>query len=279
MTAVRTPAAMSTEDAEGEEEAVPCSLLPDTFGTGPLGDVMRLPRNYTIMLSYLTDGERLQALLPTGLTVAGEPVVSFRFRRSEGIDWAESSCHVVAATVTVEATDAQGATVRGMHFLTGWEDDPVAAILGRELGGTVKLPGTVAFDDEVNGTSRMLLHHRGRPLIEGVFRRVRPFSEGELADLREVVREVSVVGFKALPSVDGRALGEHYTTEVPMRAEVDTAWFVDGDVTLYETTVETVHWHHRAIRSLRSLPLLEKRPGVLTTGALELYLNRARRLA
>jgi hypothetical protein len=204
--------------------------------------------------------------------------VSFRFRRSEEIDWCDSSCMVIMATTQVETEDTDGQTTSGMYVLIGWEDDPVAAILGRELGGTVKLPGVIEFDHQPAGTSRVLMHHRGTPLIELGFRRTRARSEDELAAMRTNLYS-KVIGYKGLPSVDGRTLGENYRTEVPVSNSVDAAWDLEGMVKLFETTVDEARWHHRAIQALRTLPVHEQLPGVLLTGAIELDLKNARRLS
>jgi acetoacetate decarboxylase len=266
--------------AVGQSEGTPrFAVLPDRFGPGLVGDVIRIPNNYTAVLPYSTDRSALEALLPAGMTVAGDPVVSFRFRRAEGIDWADGTSHFIGASAMVEVAGADGTRCRGMHFIIGWEDDAMATILGREIIGTVKLPASITFDHDVRGVDRCLLHHRGRPLLELVCRKTDEFAGSELEELRLSRREGWTIGYKALPSVDGTAVGEHYATAIPTRAELESAWVLDGDVTLYETTAATALWHHRAIQALRSLPLLGKLPGMLTVGVNSLDLAHARRLA
>jgi Acetoacetate decarboxylase (ADC) len=254
------------------------AVLPDTFGPGLLGDVIRIPNNYTAVLPYRTDKKALEALLPAGFAVAGEPLVTFRFRRAEGIDWADGTSHFIGASTTVEVVCADGTRCRGMHFIIGWEDDAMATILGREIVGTVKLPASITFDHQVRGIDRCLLHHRGRPLLELECRKTQQLTGAELDDLRTSRREGWTIGYKALPSVDGRTVGEHYATAIPMMGQVESAWGLDGDVRLFETTSATALWHHRAIRALQSLPLLDKLPGTLTIGVNSLDLTRARRL-
>jgi hypothetical protein len=78
------------------DAATACAVLPGSFGPGPLPAVIRIPGNYTITLRYRTDEQALQALLPLSLTVA-EPVISFRCRRAEGIEWADGTSHFAGA--------------------------------------------------------------------------------------------------------------------------------------------------------------------------------------
>lgn len=260
------------------DRAMGCAILPDTFGPGLLGGVIRIPNNYTAVLPYRTDEQALQALLPSGMTIAGEPIVAFRFRRAEGIDWADGTSHFVGATTTVEVACADGTRQRGMHFIIGWEDDAMAVILGREVAGTVKLPASITLDRDVRGTDRCLLHHHGRPLLEIACRKTSELKGAELEDLRAARRQGCTIGYKALPSVDGTTAGEHYATAIPTMAEVDSAWRAEGDVTLFATTPDTALWHHRAIQALRSLPLLERLPGMVTIGMNSLDLSHARRL-
>jgi acetoacetate decarboxylase len=259
------------------DAATACAVLPGSFGPGLLPAVIRIPGNYTITLRYRTDEQALQALLPLSLTVA-EPVISFRCRRAEGIEWADGTSHFAGAAVTVDVACADGTTLRGMHFLIGWEDDAMAVILGREVAGTVKLPASITFDRDLRGADRCLVHHRGRPLMEMACRKAGELTGTELADLRAAARDGCTIGYKGLPSVDGRTLGEQYATAIPAAAEVHSAWHADGEVTLSETAQETALWHHRAVSALRSLPLLEKLPGQVTLGVNELDLGRARRL-
>ena len=197
------------------DAATACAVLPDSFGPGPLPAVIRIPGNYTITLRYRTDD---QALLP-GRTVA-EPVVSFRCRRAEGIDWADGTSHFAGAAATVDVACADGTTLRGMHFLIGWEDDAMAVILGREVVGTVKLPASVTFDRGLRGADRCLVHHRGHPLMEMTRRKAGELTAGELAGLRAAARDGRTIGYKGLPLADGRTLGEQYATAIPTAAEV-----------------------------------------------------------
>lgn len=256
-----------------------CAVLPDTFGPGLLSDVIEIPNSYMAILPYRTSGDALQALLPPGLTVAGEPVVAFRFRRAEGIEWADGTSHFVGVSTAVEVACADGTRCQGMHFIIGWEDDPMVAILGREVAGTVKLPASITFDHDVRGTDRCLVHHRGTPLLEIACRKTSQLTGSEFEEVRAARRTGATIGYKGLPSVDGRTMGEHYPTHIPSAAEIESAWRVEGQVTLFETTPRTAGWHHRAISALCGLPLLESLPGTLTTGLNSLDLGRARRLA
>jgi hypothetical protein len=255
-----------------------CAVLPDTFGPGLLSEVIRIPNNYAAVLPYRTSADALQALLPPSLAVAGEPVVSFRFRRAEGIDWSDSTSHFAGVTVTVDASCADGTTCRGMYFLIGWEDDAMAVVLGREVAGTVKLPASITLDRHAHGGDRCLVHHRGSPLLQINCHKTAEISGDEFARLRAARREGCTIGYKGLPAVDGRALGERYLTAIPTTAEIDAAWQIAGEVTLFGTSAQAVHWHHRVIQALRSLPLLSALPGILTTGVNTLDLSQARRL-
>jgi hypothetical protein len=258
--------------------AHPCAVLPDTFGPGPLGEVIRIPNNYAAVLPYRTSGGALQALLPPGLAVAGEPVVSFRFRRAEGVDWSDATSHFAGATVTVDASCADGSTCRGMYFLIGWEDDAMAVVLGREVAGTVKLPASITVDCHSPGGEHCIVHHRGCPLLQISCRKTAAITGQELARLRASRREGCTIGYKGLPTVDGRALGERYLTAIPTTADIDAAWRIAGEVTVFSASAQFAPWHHRATRALRSLPLLEALPGTLTIGVNSLDLGRARRL-
>jgi acetoacetate decarboxylase len=254
------------------------AVLPDTFGQGLLQPVLRIPNNYIVMLPFRTDAAALQALLPDGLTVAAEPVVTFRFRRAQGIEWSDSTSHLLGATATVEAQRSTGPPRTGMHFIVCWEDDPMAVLLGREVAGTVKLPGEITLDrDRADGDS-CLLHYRGRPLVQIDSVLGRRLEDDELGRYREQRRHGCTIGFKSLPTVDGSDSSERHATVIPTVTEITSAWHVQGTVTLFETTPATARWHHRAVAALRSLPLHEPLAGLATLGENTLLLSDAERL-
>jgi hypothetical protein len=122
------------------------------------------------------------------------------------------------------------------------------------------------------------VHHRGFPLLQIYCRKTAAVTGQELARLQASRRKGCTIGYKGLPTMDGRALGERYLTAIPTTADIDAAWRITGEVTVFSTSAQHANWHHRATRALRSLPLLEALPGTLTIGVNSLDLGRARRL-
>lgn len=122
--------------------------MPATFGprTGPRqgpdgGKFANLdhPKATTISVSFLSDAARLQALLPEGFTLAGEPLVSVSASYTKDIEWLAGRGYNMLGVRIPATYKGKKDEVTGSFLCVLWENltDPI--ITGRDELGVPKI--------------------------------------------------------------------------------------------------------------------------------------------
>ena len=63
------------------------NVMPILVGDGPVLKTPVFPENLIISVSYLTEMDALEAMLPPGFRVDGDSIVSFVYRQSRDVAW------------------------------------------------------------------------------------------------------------------------------------------------------------------------------------------------
>lgn len=97
------------------------------------------PRNTCVEVSFLTDADALEALLPECFTLAGEPVVTVYAKYMTEIEWLAGRGYSVLGVSFPAAFDGEEDHVRGSFLTVLWENltDPI--LTGREELGFAKI--------------------------------------------------------------------------------------------------------------------------------------------
>ena len=147
---------------------------PRQIPAGKSVDHRRNPTRRTFGISYLVHRARLEALLPPGFSLWGDPVLTVDVTYMWGIDWLAGRGYNTFGVKFLASANANGETVHGTFLSVLWENlaDPI--ISGREELGFSKLYCEIPEPRA----------HAGRYSIRcgwlGHF-----FFEMELADLRD----------------------------------------------------------------------------------------------
>ena len=147
---------------------------PRQIPAGKSVDHRRNPTHRTFGISYLVHRARLEALLPPGFSLWGDPVLTVDVTYMWGIDWLAGRGYNTFGVKFPASANANGETVHGTFLSVLWENlaDPI--ISGREELGFSKLYCEIPEPRA----------HAGRYSIRcgwlGHF-----FFEMELADLRD----------------------------------------------------------------------------------------------
>ncbi|MBF6065189.1 acetoacetate decarboxylase family protein [Nocardia terpenica] len=251
-------------------------LIPNP--TGPVPGVARFPRELIFTLAYLTDKAALAGLLPEGFEPADPPMVQFRYRFSDRLDWALNSSHdAVGVSVPCRITHA-GRAYEGVHWLALWENDFTAVILGREVFGVAKLGADIHHQSHTDGEHRAMLSEAGRPLIELRFRTGQQLHGTELDELRRRGAANHVLGYKQIPNARNDGIIMAHPTIYRHTVTIDRAWDGDGEVIVHQPDPAVHVGSAPLITSIRALPLLQPLAAVLTTGSAELDMATGREL-
>jgi hypothetical protein len=255
------------------------NLMPHMVGHAPVMRTAFFPDNLIFRASYVTDRKALQSMLPPGVSVSGEPVITFMYRHSRSLDWvlggelnAVGAC--VAASFTGEKESASGTY---WPFL--WESDPMAVILGREIFGAPKLHATINNPHVIGGVWRQYVSEAGRPLLELEWRKSKPIEGDELQRLQRQGSQACVLGWKHIPTADLRSAVVSRATLVPSPSRITHAWRAEGEIKVHQVGRHTNFWTSAVMHALNSLPLLECLGAVLTEGSVEHRVAEGRDLA
>lgn len=109
------------------------------------------PRSRSAELSFATDADRLQALLPPGFALDGEPRVVLRLTELSDLAWLAGRGYAMLGVHIPAAFHGRRDRARGLFLAVLWENlaDPI--ISGREELGYAKLPADIVparWDDD-----------------------------------------------------------------------------------------------------------------------------------
>jgi len=218
------------------------------------------PKRTLVSLSFLSDPERLDAILPPGFTVEGEPVVTIEIQYLTELEWlAGRGYNTIGVKFPARFRGRRDEAV-GSFLAILWENlaDPI--ISGRDELGFSKLYCEIP--------SPIIL--RGRHSYRGLWLEHK-FLDVELWDLTEDalpasppgVRNDGILHYKYIPST--QSWGEAdvaYAALTPgtgSKATIKRAWRGQGRHTFYRSTWEQLPTMFHIVNALRDLPVLENR--------------------
>jgi hypothetical protein len=210
---------------------------------------------------FLTDVSRLDALLPPGFSVEGEPVVTVEFHYLTRLEWlAGRGYNFVAVSFPARFRGRRSEAV-GPFVAILWENRADCCITGREEVGVSKIFADIYPPSVLNGEHHYLATTDGHP-----------FLNLTLANIEEAPPP-------SPPQVDG-ALHYYYIPKFgrPGEAEVQHAVLTPplpgaqrvvryqsarGTVSFKRATFEQAPTQFMVINGLADLPVLEPRGGYL----------------
>jgi hypothetical protein len=133
---------MSALGHRGKRHRMPVVFGPSTGprqGPGGEGyDYSDAPRT-TVAVSFLTQAEALQALLPPGCQLDGEPVVTVEHTELRELEWLAGRGYSMLGVKFPVVFQGKNDHVRGPFLSVLWENRPEPIISGREELGFAKL--------------------------------------------------------------------------------------------------------------------------------------------
>lgn len=253
-------------------------LIPHTMGHGPIIETAIFPDNVNLRVMYRTKEEVLRSILPPGIELVGEPVISFIYRHSEKLDWLINS-EQNSLGISVNAIyNGKQDQVEGDYIPVLWENDPMAVILGREIFGVPKLCADITNPICLEDSWRVLLSEAGRPLIEIEMRNLQPVDGEMLDNIRKMGEKRYILGWKQVPSVDSSSAELTYATHFPIPSNIEKAWSGEPKVTIFETDPDVNMWTHPIVSTIRNIPLEECLGAILVRGPMEIIASKCRAL-
>lgn len=278
---------MSHEHRAGQMYRMPYGFGP-TAGPrqGPDGQPFSwadTPHKLTVATSFRTDADKLEALLPPGFVLAGEPVVTVEFHVLSELEWLAgrgySMLHV-RFPATFQGTRDRAT---GSFLSVLWENlaDPILS--GREELGFAKLwcelPAPRIFRDKVACTASWLSHRFLELEVAGL--EEAPAAAPPLPGLQGI-RSDGTLHYKYIPATQdwGQAAVQHAClSPAGAKVKVERLRLGRGQVRFLPTAWEQMPTQFHIVCALAALPQREQHGGcvVETRGASDLSEQRVLR--
>ncbi|CAH1665771.1 acetoacetate decarboxylase family protein [Chelatococcus asaccharovorans] len=229
--------------------------MPDGIAADPRSG----PRRHSVAARFLTEAARLDAHLPEGFALRGEPVVTVEFHYLTGIDWLAGRGYTMVQVSWPASFSGREDRASGRFLAVIWENlaDPI--ITGRDEIGHPKLYADIPPSRAWDGTHICSAGWMG-------FR----FLDLEVSGLREVPLAApappdDILMLKYVPRTG--AWGEGELCQVTLTPGDDPDRTVDhrqtgaGRVRFHPAAWADLPTMHHVVNALAGLPVLEPRGG------------------
>jgi acetoacetate decarboxylase len=252
--------------------------MPTVFGPSLIPALSVWGQVEMVSLSFVTDRSAAVALVPPGIDIATErPTVTVSRMTYRDVDYlAGGGYNEVTVGVTASVDDEDG-PVRGSYQPVVWVDEQVPIQIGREFLGYAKVPGSLPPVQAAADWARFTLRERDVLLIDGRASGLRPVPPERLSVIRRAAAEVTVLGWKYIPSLDGEPDAD-YPTRIPLRFDWTTVSAGGGELTFGRPGWKEAPVGARIVAALSRLPVLGGCRSLAATGTGSIDRLAARRL-
>lgn len=226
------------------------------------------PKSTSIAVSFLSETEQLEALLPPRFTLAGEPVVTVHVTYMKEIEWLAGRGYNVLGVSFPATFKGEEDHVTGSFLTVLWENltDPI--ITGREELGFSKiyceLPEPVVLRGAYHATASWL----GYTFLNINVHNLRQQSADEIARISEQNTSAGTLHYKYIPRTGewGTADVEHacLTPAENSNAVIHERWVGEGSVQFYPARWEDMPTQYNIVNTFHGLTIKEYRGASVT---------------
>jgi acetoacetate decarboxylase len=250
-------------------------MMPAHFGT-PKTD--RAPSGWyhdvtSMIVSYVTDREKLAAYLPAPFEVAEEAVIKVIYACNKNVDWLAGRGYNLLGAEADVIFNGKEDQLPGSYTLALWENLTDAIISGRELQGIPKIFADIPDHSVIDEEWRCDASHFGNKIIDMKLTDVRAASAEEIAAAQEEQKgEDNPMHWRYMPNVGGFGAALSEPTISPLESVVKEAYVGEGRVDWNHVTWEQNPTQFHIVNALANLPILEYRPAIIMKGSTNLML-------
>ncbi|MAA87340.1 MAG: acetoacetate decarboxylase [Haliea sp.] len=249
--------------------------MPAHFGPRPFSPKMSgWYRDVTSMVvSFVTDREKLAQYLPAPFSVAKEAVVTITYACNRNVDWlAGHGYNLIAISAAAEFTGKQD-ILSGDYTLVMWENltDPI--LTGRELQGIPKIYADIQDHSVIGGDWHTNASHFGHKFLDidvGALRE--PSAEEITANEAANAGRDNPMAWRFFPAVGGFGEAVNEFTTFPSQNVIKEAWVGEGSARWQHLVWEQNPTQYHIVNALADLPVLAWRPALVVRGSTNLIL-------
>jgi len=231
-------------------------------------------RDVTMMVvSFVTDREKLAAYLPEPFEVGEVPIVTITYACNKQIDWLAGHGYNLVSVNASAIYNGEKETLAGDYNLVMWENlaDPI--LTGRELQGIPKIFANIEEHQQSNDSWKTSASHFGNKFFEMSLSDLRPPTAEEIesaAKMRE--GKDNPMGMRYFPGVSGYGQAVKEPTIFPSQTNITEALVGTGEVKWLPQTWEKNPTQYTIINAIADLPVLTYLPAVMAKGSVNLIL-------
>jgi len=235
--------------------------MPAHFGPVPRGETSSgWYHDITMMLiPYVTDREKLAALLPEPFSVGEEAVVTVAYACSKDVDWLAGRGYNLVAVTASAIFNGENEQLEGQYSLVWWENLADAILSGRERTGIPKVFGDIPDHSVVDGQWQTSVSHFGNKILDM-----------SIKNLREQTKD-HPMAWRYLPEVGGFGPAISEPTTFPSDNVYTSGMTGEGKISWNHLTWEQNPTQCHIANALADLPVLEYLPAMVTTGSSNLF--------
>lgn len=254
--------------------------MPTHFGPrtgprqGPDGrkfDNINTPRTTRISLSFLSSPAQLQALLPPGFALDGEPVVTISASYMTEIEWLAGRGYNTLGVSFPARFQGQEDDVSGSFLTVLWENlaDPI--ITGREELGFAKIYCELPPPTVLRGEHRLRASWLGFQFLEMRISGLRQQSDAEIRALIQNQTGGGILHYKYMPRTGEWGTADSaYATLTPAAApnqNIQEWWLGTGEAQWQPARWEDMPTQYNIVNRLAELEMREVRGASLVRTA------------
>ncbi|MBA7562671.1 hypothetical protein ES708_04324 [subsurface metagenome] len=213
-------------------------------------------------VSFLTNQEQLEKLLPEGMEVRGEPVVTVEAKYMTNIKWLAGRGYNVLGVSFPAVFNGKVDHVAGSFLLVMWESlfDPI--MTGREEIGWSKIYAEIPQPRTYNGETHCTANWLGFKFVDLKVNNLRQVSLEEFAASQGKQTDDGILHYKYIPKTGewGEADVAYATLTPPWLHQVtQEVWEGEGTVEFHQATWEDLPTQVSIVNAFQALEIKEYR--------------------
>ena len=247
-------------------------MMPAHFGDQPLEERSSgWYRDVTsIVVSYLTDGNKAQQYLPAPFEMDEEPIITVASVMNRDVDWLAGWGYNLV-TVNLSAVYRGGdKPLHAPYCLVMWENmtDPILA--GRELLGVPKIYADIPDHQQIGGVWHSRASHFGNKIMDMSIDGLTALPEESIDQMNRDGKEAAMFGWKHFPATGEPGASVSHPTLFPSESVTRQAWLGQGRIAWHHLTWEQNPTQYHIVNAIADLPVLEIRLGLVSMGSTNL---------
>ena len=219
-----------------------------------------------IVVSYLTDRNKVQKYLPPPFELTEEPIITVTSSQCREVDFLAGRGYNLVSVAVSAVYERERETIRAPFIFIMWENltDPIIA--GREQLGVPKLFADIPDHRYFDGAWHTELSRFGSRILDLSVNNLVEMSAEEIETMNEAGKNADSFGWQYFPAIGELGAAVSNPTLFPKETTTNRAWKATGAIQWNFTTWEQNPIQSHISNAIADLPVLEMRTAIVSKG-------------